>query len=223
MDVAVQSPSPPVTMLSGQSSDQETTFTVTCHDKVFERVTTADPHGKALFRVEGAPWGTSWSWRRKVLDVVKNEHLFDFRHHSLSLKNGWVVETPAGREICSLVHKAFFTKEHSAINATVRTEVGEQVLVVMRPTDESCASVMLNIDDTTIAVISRVTDTDASFGVGKDGSVWEARVAAGVDRSLVSCHARLAIRLRCVTNMSSRSWYWSSAALRWGMFGSNER
>lgn len=198
MDIPLESPIPSLTMLPNQTSDQETKFTIICHDEIFERVTTADEHGKPLFRVSGGPWGSSWSWRRKVWDVRaaalennnnnNNKCLFDLRHYKISLKNGWIVETPEGQEICSLVHKAFFTKEHSAINATMRTEAGEQVLVCMRPVaGAGCASkVTVNIGETTIAVISKVSsDTEASFGVGRHGSVWEARVAAGVDQSFV--------------------------------------
>lgn len=187
MDHQVQTPNPPVTMLSGYVTQQDTELTVYCHDAIFKRATAVDGAGKDLFRVEGTSWGKSWSWRRRVWDQAGDRPLFDLRHESISIKNGWVVETPDDRQrLCSLVHRSFLTREHSAINATVRTETGEQVLVVMRQRDLAATSTTVSVGDDTVATIEKSEDNDTMFLKDRDRSIWKAQVGPGVDLSLVS-------------------------------------
>jgi hypothetical protein len=133
-------------MLSGHTTQQETSFTVYCYEKTFKQVTASLNAGNAidepLLDVQGAVWGTSWSLRCKVHgrssqgnagSESTHSHLFDFRHHSLDLKNGWMVEaTGDGRVLATLVHSNFAMKHRSNINAPVRTTAGEDVIVTMR-------------------------------------------------------------------------------------------
>ncbi|KAI0010571.1 hypothetical protein F4779DRAFT_304193 [Xylariaceae sp. FL0662B] len=185
MDIPLQAPNPPLTMLPGHTSQHETTLNVRCHDHAFKKVTVSDDAGKALFHVEGTTFGTSWSWRRKVLDSTNDRHLFDFRHESIDIKNGWVVDGPDSRRLCSLVHKSQITKEHSAIDATVRTEAGEQVLVAMRPIDREALTTTLSVGDTTFGSIQKVEANYIVFQGNRDKTVWKVRVAPGVDLSLI--------------------------------------
>ncbi|KAI1377694.1 hypothetical protein F4677DRAFT_45302 [Hypoxylon crocopeplum] len=185
MDTPLFPPNPPLIMLGGHMSQHETELIIRCHDRIFRKVSASDHSGQALFRVEGARFGTSWSWRRKVFDSVTDKHLFDVRHENFDIKNKWVVETPDALQLCSLVHKAQLTSNHSSINVTVRTEAGEQVLVVMRQVDRSALTVIISIGDTTIATIQKTEDNDITFLGNKDRSVWKARVAAGVDLKLI--------------------------------------
>ncbi|KAH8785209.1 membrane bound O-acyl transferase family-domain-containing protein [Diaporthe sp. PMI_573] len=130
-------------MLEGYTSTRETSFTVECHDRVFNLVTTAldTPPNEPLFRAE-SKLGTSWSWRRKVYDqsssadegeggAAAQKHIFDFRHASIDPKNRWLVESVDDkRQLAELVHKKQVTSVgHSDIDATVRTTAGEDVLI----------------------------------------------------------------------------------------------
>lgn len=196
----LSTPSPRIIMLGGHESKKEMTFTIHCHDPTFKEVIASsgdsDAEGETLFYVEGSTFGTSWSWRRHVFSGEKgssnDNHIFDFRHNSLDIKNGWVIEAPAikgeakPRILCYLVHKKEFTSEHSAINATVRTEVGEDVMVVMRSKDTAAITSTISVDGVCFATIHKEEENDVVFRGTRDRSVWKARVAAGVDLSLVS-------------------------------------
>lgn len=135
--IPLQPASPCLTMMrTGKFvvTEKETVLTVLCHDRLQSRVSIAADN-KSLFRIEGARWGTSWSWRRKVFDDVTGAHMFDFRHESISLKNGWIIHNAENEKLCSLVHKKFFTKTHSGIVATIHTQLGQDVTVDMQPRD----------------------------------------------------------------------------------------
>ncbi|KAI0435720.1 hypothetical protein F4803DRAFT_557712 [Xylaria telfairii] len=191
MVIELQSPSPPVTMLGNHVSKGETTLTLHCHDSTFKKATALDAEGNPIFRVEGTKWGTSWSWRRKVFDAIDNRHLFDFRHESLDFKNRWVVEDTTGRKLGSLVHKSQLTTNHSAIDATVRTIAGEDVLVIMRPQDGEALTVTVSVGDSTIiATISKVADNRRILFRGdQDSTVWLLRVAAATDLAMITALA----------------------------------
>lgn len=118
----IEAPQPPVSMLAGYTTQQETSLTIYCHDKVFKRVTASLDRAngdKALFNIQSVLWGTSWSLRRKVygrsLGNVSPEstgsyYLFDFRHHSIDLSNGWVVKADDNRRVLAiLVYNDFTT------------------------------------------------------------------------------------------------------------------
>ncbi|RWA12045.1 hypothetical protein EKO27_g3073 [Xylaria grammica] len=198
MDVKLQSPVPPVNMLGDHVSQQETTLRLHCHDSSFKNATVVDAEGKPVFRVEGATFGTSWSWRRKVFDATTNQHLFDFRHESLDIKNRWVVEDTTGRKLCSIVHKNQLTTNHSAVDATVRTRVGEDVLVTMRPQDEAALMTTISVDGTAIATIHMDSGKATTFGRDQDNSVWELRVAAATDLTMIIALALCRAEMRHV-------------------------
>lgn len=134
--IPLQPASPPLTMLRGGTyvAEKETLLTVLCHDRLQSKINIY-MEDKSVFHVEGARWGTSWSWRRKVFDDTTGAHLFDFRHESVSLRNGWIIQNDEKEKLCSLVHKRFFTKTHSGIVGTLRTQAGEDVTVHMQPND----------------------------------------------------------------------------------------
>ncbi|OTA99140.1 hypothetical protein M426DRAFT_325388 [Hypoxylon sp. CI-4A] len=187
MDIPLQAPNPPVNLLGDHVSQTEIKLIVRCHDPGFKDTTILDSAGQTIFKATGTAFGTSWSLRRKLWDSVNDRHVFDFRHNSFDLKNGWVVESPDGQKICSLEHKTQITSEHSNIDATVRTKAGEQVLVAMRQNDYSALITTVRIGDATIASIHKVEDNVQRFKerAHQDRSVWEVRVAPGVDLSLV--------------------------------------
>lgn len=200
-------PKPPVIMLDGHTRTTETSFTVECHDRAFNLVTAAldTPPNEPLFRAE-SKLGTSWSWRRKVFSAgpggdaaaAAQEHLFDFRHHSVDPKNRWLVEAADDkRQLAELVHaKQVTSVGHSDINATVRTTAGEDVVVSMRRSGSASVAfedMSLSVGDTTFAHIQKIAYTPPVGLVGKvigesvksPSSVWKATVAEGVDMSLV--------------------------------------
>lgn len=185
-DHPVQTATPQLVMLGGYQAQHETTMTVYCHDQAMKKVTAFGEKEKQLFHVEGAAFGTSWSWRRKVFDSTTQEHLFDFRHESISLKNPWLIEEKGGKKLCSIAHNAQLTYEHSAVNATVRTQAGEDVVVAMRQKDHAATTAHIQIGDSTVAVIYKTEDNDLSpLPKGRHRSVWKARIAPGTDLSFV--------------------------------------
>jgi hypothetical protein len=186
MDVALQSPSPPVNMLGDYVSSQETTITIQCHDRIFKDVTALGDDGQTLFKVKGTSYGKSWSWRRKIYDGA-GRYVCDLRHHNFDIKNnGWVVEDEQSNKFCTLEHTAFLKKGHAAVTAKVRTTAGEDVTVEMEPKDRGALSTIIQVDGTTIATISKIGDNQFFLANAADRSVWQVRVAAGVDLSLVS-------------------------------------
>ncbi|RYP65183.1 hypothetical protein DL771_008418 [Monosporascus sp. 5C6A] len=142
------------------------------------------PKPQPLFHVVGKTLGTSWTARRKVYDSSNGQHIFDFRHHNFDIKNGWVAETPTGRKLCSLEDKSQTTK-HFALDTTVYTESGEEVLVLMRSNDPWPLTVTISVGGTDIATIGKAEDNPTYGREKQDRSVWTARVASGVDLSLV--------------------------------------
>jgi hypothetical protein len=209
-------------MLGDHVSQQETAFMLYCHDSTFKKVTVLDAAEKPIFRAEGTKWGTSWSWRRKVFDTTNDRHLFDFRHESFDFKNRWVVEDAGGRKLCSLVHKNQVTSQHSAVDATVRTAVGEDVLVTMRPQDDAALTTTVRVGDTAVATIRKVVDNTKAVNGDRDKSVWEVRVAAAVDLTLVGlCFLVMFFPLCPVANYAFRFLPWHCVVLRWDTSGSN--
>ncbi|RYP06452.1 hypothetical protein DL765_009488 [Monosporascus sp. GIB2] len=124
------------------------------------------PKPQPLFHVVGKTLGTSWTARRKVYDSSNDQHIFDFRHHNFDIKNGWVAETPTGRKLCSLEDKSQIATKHFALDTTVYTESGEEVLVLMRPNNAWALTVTISVGGTAIATISKVED-NPTCGRGK--------------------------------------------------------
>lgn len=173
-------------MMRGYVTSQETSFTIHCHDKFFRKVTAMGDDGEVLFRIERAAFGKSWSLRRRVTDSA-GRHVYDFRHNSLDITNGWVVEDPDHQKICFLGHTSFLTKGHAAVTAKVRTTAGEDVLVTMLPCDIRALMTKIEVQGSTIATIVKIADNPYLFSNGdRDRSTWRLRVAAGVDLTLVS-------------------------------------
>ncbi|KAH8781207.1 hypothetical protein F5883DRAFT_539616 [Diaporthe sp. PMI_573] len=193
-DHPVQAAKPQVVMLNGYQTQHETTMTLYCHDQAMKKVTVIGEKDKKLFHVEGAAFGTSWSWRRKVFDSVTEKHLFDFRHESISLKNPWLIEDKDGRKLCSIVHNTQLTYEHSAVNATIRTQAGEDVVVAMRQKDHAATTAHIQVGNSTVAVIYKIEDNDLS-PLPKDRyrSVWKARIAPETDLSMVTQRPALSV------------------------------
>ncbi|KAI0974216.1 hypothetical protein F4678DRAFT_402983 [Xylaria arbuscula] len=183
MDVQLQSPQQSFCMLDGHTTQEETTMILHYHDVIFKNASILNDKGKPIFRIEGSP---SWSWKRKIFNSAGDRLLFDFRHESSDVKDRWKVEDPNGREMCSLAYEKQTT---SAVEATVHTLAGEDVLVLMRP--QSCGSVWtsISVGGATIATICRFVDNARIWGNtnrNKDQTAWVIHVAAGVDLSMIT-------------------------------------
>ncbi|ROW00340.1 hypothetical protein VMCG_07333 [Cytospora schulzeri] len=178
----LQSANPPVVMLNGYQVQHEMTLTLHCRDKGMKKATASGEKEKKLFHVEG----TSWSWRRKVFDSTTQKHLFNFRHKSISLKNPWVIEGHSGQKLCSITHNSQNTHEHSTVNATVRIQTGEDIVVAMRQMDHTATAAQVQVGDATVAIIYKIEDNNLShLSKDRDRSVWKARIAPETDLSLV--------------------------------------
>lgn len=186
MDVPLQTLPRYMNVLSDYESHQETTLTIRYHDSIFKEVSAFDNAGQPLFCVEGTAFGISWSWRRRVWDSLTDQHLFNFRRARVIGRKGWVVKSLDGWKLCSLTQKWLNTKKRSVINATVRTDIGDIVSVIMRPNDHAATFTTVHVGRVTVAVIYQNKDKDATFQDGRDTTVWTAGVAARVDLSLAS-------------------------------------
>jgi len=186
MDMILQTPSIPVAISDDGIGKGETALTMQCHDRTFHNITVLGEAGEKIFTVESKGSG-SLSWRRTVKDTSGN-HLFDLRHIAYTMKNKWVVESPSGREICTLRHPSSLSKERSAFDMVVLNEAdkGSEVKVEVRPNDRSAITTTVNIDGSAVAEIRILESNDVVNLKDKDRSVWRARVAGGVDRALVS-------------------------------------
>jgi hypothetical protein len=173
----------PVAIANGFVKKGETSIVMQCHDATFQRVTVLDEAGGKLFTIESKGMA-SWSWRRTIRDT-SDSPIFDLRKIFVyGIRNKWVVESPSGREVCSLRHISF--RQRQALDAFVRNECdkGNEVKVEVRPKDQGALTTLVNIKGATVAEIQM---TGVNYGLNSlDRSVWEARVASGVDPALVS-------------------------------------
>src|SRR6266536_4070324 len=141
MDTSLETQSFPVAIADGFIQKGETRIVMQCHDRIFQRVTVLDEGGEKLFTAESRGMA-SWSWRRTVKDVSVSP-LFDLRRIvGYSIKNNWAVESPSGRKICSLRQISF--RQRQALDVVVRNEddKGNEVMVEVRPKDQSALTTL---------------------------------------------------------------------------------
>lgn len=186
MEARLEAPALPVALCDGFIRPDETHITVRCHDRTFKRVTVLDETDHILFTAE-SKGATSLSWRRTVLDA-SGRALFDLRHLGYTLKNKWTVETGEGETMCSLKHADL--RARSALEGIVHQNVAhggsKDVVVDLRPKDRSALTSFVDIQGATVAEIRLVEDNDLVNLDTADRTVWKARIAKGVDISLVS-------------------------------------
>jgi hypothetical protein len=185
MDTNLETQSFPVAIANGFIEKEETSIVMQCHDRVFHRVTLLDEAGEKLFTAESKGIA-SWSWRRTVKDA-SGSHLFDLRKTVGYIRRSkWVVESPSGQEICSLRHISL--RQRQALDVVFRNEddKGNEMVVEVRPKDQGALTTLVNIKGAPVAEI-QMTEVNFSLN-GRDRSVWKARVAGGVDLTLVSTH-----------------------------------
>ena len=183
MDTSLETPSFSVAIADGFISKGETSIVMQCHDRVFKRVTVLEEGGEKLFTAE-SKGVASMSWRRTVKDA-SGSPLFELRKVAgYTFKTKWVVESPDGREICSVRQSSF--KQRLALDVVVQNEDDKdnEVMVEVRPKDQNALTTLINVEGASIAEI-QMTGVNTSLN-GLDRSVWRARVAGGVDRALVS-------------------------------------
>ena len=103
------------------------------------------------FYVKSKPWGQSWSLRRSLYDG-KGDHLLDFRHRSLDIKNRWLVESPSGQKIANLQHYKELTRLHSNVDMFLESS---ETTVHMRQADATGSRTFLSSHGATIAQIDK--------------------------------------------------------------------
>jgi hypothetical protein len=186
MDAQLQPLSSPVAIIEGFTTKEDTTLIMHCHDRTFKSVTILSSDNTPLFTVTGKG-SSSFSWRRTIKDST-GVALFDLRHGNWGMKNKWTVERPSGRELCSLQHVEYLGKARSALDMTVLNEAdgGKEVLVQIKPKDASALSTVVSVGGVSIAEIRLVEENDLTNLKDKDRTVWQGRVAGGVDLTLVS-------------------------------------
>lgn len=176
-----------VVVTPGNTTAQETTLEVHCRDRVFQDVSVFDVTNKReIFRVTGNGI-MSWSFRRALMDA-NGEHILDFRHYDISAKNRWTIESPEGKQMATMEHVNQVTKSHSNVNAVFfSAHNGDDINVEMRQLDRAALTTVLMIQGTTVAEINLIKENDIIFNQarGKERSVWNVRVAADMDLTLV--------------------------------------
>jgi hypothetical protein len=183
MDTLLVNQATPVIMSGDFTTKGATKLTMQCHDRLFKRVTIFSEIGEKLFTVDSKAMG-SLTWRRTLRDI-SGDALLDLRHLGWAMKNKWVVESPTGKELCSLKHTEYMGKERSALDILVGND-GKEAFVEVRPNDRSALTTMVNIEGRPVAAIQLVESNDVANLEGLNRSTWEARIASGVDLTLVS-------------------------------------
>lgn len=183
MNVTLTPQASPVAITDGFIQDSETDIVMQCHDRVFNDVDVRDDSDQLLFTVESKGMA-SFSWRRIVKDATGTP-LFHFRKiFKYGVNRKWVVESPSGREVCYMRHVSF--RHPQAVDVVVHNQAdkeGNEALVQVRPKDQGGLTILVNIQDAPVAEIQM---TEVNLSRNRDRSVWKARIAAGVDLTLVS-------------------------------------
>lgn len=185
MKTSLETRSFPVAIANGFVEKEETSIRMQCHDGVFQRVTVLDEAGEKLFAIESKGIA-SWSWRRTIKDASGNTLLHLRKIFVYGIRNKWIVESPSGREICSLRHVSF--RQRQALDVVLQNEYdkGNEVKVEVRPKDKGALTTLVDIKGAPIAEIQL---TGFNYGLNSlDKSIWKAQVASGVDLALVSTH-----------------------------------
>ncbi|TVY51649.1 hypothetical protein LCER1_G007037 [Lachnellula cervina] len=185
MNVLLQPPSVPVAISEEPIGKAEASLTMYCHDRTFHNTTVLSEAGEQIFTVESKGSG-SLSWRRTVKDA-SGAHVFNLRHFGYAFKNKWAVESPSGREIGTLRMVKALGREHSAFDMVVLNEAdkGNEVDFEIRPNDRSALMTTVNIDGSPVVEIRVLESNDVVRLRDKDRSIWEARLAGGVDQALI--------------------------------------
>ncbi|KAI1768674.1 hypothetical protein GGR53DRAFT_531096 [Hypoxylon sp. FL1150] len=187
MEDIVQAPDSPLIMVDGYVRRRgESTLSLVCLSSAGRIFTAEDDSGYPLFHASGLPFGMSLSGRCNVHDVVAGRRLFDFRHHLLGYKSGWVVESLDGDKLCS-VRREKCPAGHLNIVATVPTQ--GDVLVTMWPNLHEANTAMAVCFDRKIVARIDLVDTpgmdDPDTRSEQERTACHAYVAAGVDLSLI--------------------------------------
>ena len=156
-----------------------------CHDRTFKSVTILNSDKTPLFTVGGKGSG-SINWQRTIKDT-SDVALFDLRHPNWGMKNLWTVKRPSGRDLCSLKQVDYDGKAKHALDMTVHNEsdTGAEVMVKIHPKDAAGITTLVKIDEKPIAEIRLMEDNDVVDLSAKDRTIWQARVAGGIDLGLV--------------------------------------
>lgn len=182
MEIPLQFQTFPIFLSETPATKLETALTMHCHDKAFKQVTILDEAGETLFTVECKPYA-SWSWRRTVKDA-SGVHLFDLRKVSDGIaRHKWIVESMNGRQLCSIHHASMTNRLILEMMVRNESTKGEEAMIRIRPLDQGGITTLVEIGGTTAAEI-RIMENNFHSN-GRDRSVWEARVAGGIDLKLV--------------------------------------
>jgi hypothetical protein len=196
MDTQLQPLSSPVTITDIPLTEGETTIIMHCHDRTFKSVTILTSTGTPLFTITGKGSG-SINWQRTIHDSTGTA-IFDLRHPNYGMKNLWTVKRPSGRDLCTLKHVDYMGKSRSALEMTVfnESDIGAEVLVKVQPRDASAVTTVVKVGETPVAEIRLVEENDVIDLTEKDRSVWQGRIAGGMDLGVVClCFSRGRCRL----------------------------
>jgi hypothetical protein len=185
MNTQLETLSKPVTITDGPLTTGETTIIMHCHDRTFKSVTVLTSTGTPLFTITGKGSG-SFTWQRTIHDTA-GVAIFDLRHPNYGMKNLWTVKRPSGRDLCTLKHVDYMGKSRSALEMTVfnESDIGAEVLIKIQPKDASAVTTLVKVGETAVAEIRLVEENDVMDLTGKDRTVWQARIAGGVDLGVV--------------------------------------
>lgn len=188
MDAELSVPQEPLCLIEGHLTDQETVIWVKCHDRHLQHITVINNDGEKLFYVEGSAKGFNSSSFRRALKDASGNSVFDLRRSQI---DGWYVEDPDKKRIAKLKHIKYFTRAHTAIDATLGDS---EVRVQMRPRDHMATTTYLNSGGSVIAeILLHVNNTPRRFNGDRDLSVFRVRAAKGADLSLVCFRRQLCV------------------------------
>jgi hypothetical protein len=167
-------------------ANEETSFFVKCHDRLFSNVTVVDEKGQELFIGGGPGPMKSWSWRRQVKDT-SGVPIFDLRHHGSGMKNLWTVESPDGQRLAELKHVSSGRRSDLDMVVANGKYKEDDIVLQLRQKDQSAITTRVFFKDACIAELLLQESNDISDLSQVDRSSWKVRIAGGVDPAVVRC------------------------------------
>lgn len=189
MVAVLQSPDYPISMLDGFTRSKETKLIMQCHHRLFKDVDVRDESNELLFTV------TSETGPLKFDRIVKDAtgtRLFVLNHKSL---RSWHMVLPDRREVCVIKRTRWFT---AAFEVQVHNldDKGKTTIISVVPKDKQGLTTLFMANNALIAESQLVEANPNLLPSSTDRTVWNIKVAGGIDLSLVGTQACKAFLIR---------------------------
>ena len=184
MAQTVESPPTSLSLRGRDVLEGGCTLQIRCHDRHFRGATVNNETGDRLFILNSKGPFMSWSLRR-TLQSTSGHHIWDLRHYRTKMKQ-WVVENAQGKKLCTVQDGTFIGGNFTAADARIHSDTG-YTLVSMKSFDHAGSRTVFQVEGITIAEMLLTENNDLSFlhKRGLDRTIWDLRIAGGVDIALI--------------------------------------